>query len=151
MTFNYRHDVQNNDAAFLEPAAVLRLPLAVLALICCTQAWSADPTTPAPAWLEVNPPPAAEPLYEEETEEVGKMTVTGKSRRFAIINGQKIKPGDEFNGSRVQAIHAGKIVTENAEKSQSLAPKIKHPATRQRSGDKAAPSRKQQSRQRGTQ
>lgn len=145
MNPNNRDGKQMNDVGFPDPVAALRLPAVALALICCAQAWSADPTAPAPAWLEVNPPPlaAAEPVYEEEAEGNGKMTITGKSRRFAIVNGQTVKPGDDFNGSRVQAIHPGKIVTEDAEKSLRLTPSVKCRVSKAPSAGKVATSRKQ--------
>ena len=102
--------------------------LPLLALGWCTAAWGAtlsDPTLPPPAWLaaQSTAPGAAAPV-EQNVSPGLRLTLVGPSRKFALINGQVVKPGDVYNGSRVLAIKSGKVVVEDASKSLNLAPGV---------------------------
>ena len=53
-----------------------------------------------------------------------QLMLIGKSRKLAVINGQVIKPGDTYNGSKVLAIKPGEVVLQDASKSIKLTPNI---------------------------
>ncbi|ROZ68587.1 hypothetical protein [Ramlibacter sp. WS9] len=78
----------------------------VLAALSPCHAQMADPTRPAPAWLAAQAAkPGAEPVAEAATPEV-QIFVTGPTRRFAMVDGEAIRPGDTHNGAKLVAINA---------------------------------------------
>ena len=87
-----------------------------------------DPTRPSEAWLALQPqvvvaPGAAPEVYEASGVTV---TVTGKNRRYALIDGQVVKIGDIVNGARVLAINPNTVTVRqnNARKVLSVAPGV---------------------------
>ena len=92
-----------------------------------------DPTIIPPEWLagqaEQNSADGANPDSSLKDErglpnptEVsgGGVFVIGKTRRFAIVNGQLIKSGDTLSGSKVLSITQGEIRTEDENRSQKV-------------------------------
>lgn len=70
----------------------------------------ADPTRPAPEWLAAQPPvPGGEVVGNSSAPRV-QVIVIGRSRKFAIIDGQLIRYGDTYNGSRLAGIHPDGVV-----------------------------------------
>ena len=65
----------------------------------------ADPTRPPAAWLAAQSrAPGAEMVAEPASPGV-QIVVIGPTRRFAMINGQAVHPGESYNGSRLVAIN----------------------------------------------
>lgn len=100
----------------------------LLALGWLTGAWGgtlSDPTVPAPAWLAEHPVASgtAGTVGQEVSTDV-QLMIIGKSRKFALVDGQVIKPGDAFNGSKVLDIKADEVVTQDASKSLRLIPSV---------------------------
>ncbi len=92
---------------------------------CASGVSLSDPTLPHPAWLAIHqPPPAAENLTQQEATSKARLTIVGESRKFAIVDGQLVKPGDNYKGSRVLDIKAGEVVMQNKSKSLQVNPLI---------------------------
>ena len=91
-------------------------------------AWAAasgDPTEAPPVWVIAQPvAPGAAPMATSGAgPEVG-VILSGKSRRLAVIDGEVVKVGDQYKGSKVVAISANKVVTEDAAKSLYAMPNV---------------------------
>jgi hypothetical protein len=93
-----------------------------------------DPTVAPPAWIATQPPGAISDAGEAAPEM--QVTLTSRSRRLAVINGQVVKVGDEYKGAKVRAIKAGKVEMDDAEKSLSMAPDVKKSAPKMAKGRK---------------
>jgi hypothetical protein len=64
----------------------------------------ADPTRPPGAYVAGQQPRAAEGLADPASTDA-QIVVSGPSRRFAIVNGQAVRPGETVNGARLVAIN----------------------------------------------
>jgi hypothetical protein len=86
---------------------------------------SGDPTEAPPVWVAAQPvAPGAAPMATGGAgPEVG-VIVSGKSRRLALIDGEVVKVGDQYKGSKVVAIKADKVVMEDAAKSLGATPNV---------------------------
>lgn len=93
-----------------------------------------DPTEAPPAWVATQPPGAISDAEEASPEM--QVTLIGRSRRLAVINGAVVKVGDEYKGSKVRAIKAGKVEMDDAAKSLSMAPDVKKSAPKIAKGRK---------------
>lgn len=82
-----------------------------------------DPTEPAAAWLAAQPAVPGVAVVELSSPTM-QMTLTGKSRRIAVIGGDVVKAGDQYNGSKVLAVKADKVVMEDAAKSLATTPNV---------------------------
>ena len=49
-----------------------------------------------------------------------RVTVVGRAKKFAVIDGQVVKPGDTYNGTKVLAIKPGEVVVRENDSSKSL-------------------------------
>lgn len=85
--------------------------LAVLATAapCLAQAL-ADPTRPAAAWLAAQPRPPGAPAADETSSHGVQITVTGPTRRFAIVDGYAVRVGETHNGAKLVAINQDGVV-----------------------------------------
>lgn len=85
-----------------------------------------DPTVPPAAWLAAQPKAPGAPVVEVTGGDASsvRVTIVGKTRRFALIDGQVVKVGDIHNGSKVVAIRSGEVVVEDATKSLKMAPGV---------------------------
>lgn len=102
------------------------LPLLVLGLTTSVSAESRiDPTIIPPAWLAVQPttPDVATVVVKEPTPIV-QLIVIGKSRKFAVIDGQVVKSGEILNESQIVDIKSGVVVTKDSSKSLKLNPSV---------------------------
>ena len=79
-----------------------------------------DPTRPAPAWLAAQPKAPGEIVVEQNTEPTLQLLLIGKSRKYAIIDGQIVKHGGSYNGSRLVAIKPGGVVLQSEEGAKIL-------------------------------
>ena len=79
-----------------------------------------DPTRPAPAWLAAQPKAPGEIVVEQNSEPSLQLLLIGKSRKYAIIDGQIVKPGGSYNGSRLVAIKPGLVVLQSDDALQTL-------------------------------
>ncbi len=102
------------------------LPMLAFFWFPCASAVSlSDPTLPHPAWLAIHQPPSeAENLMLQEAPSKARLTIVGKSRKFAIVDGQLVKPGDDYKGSKVLDIKAGEVVMRDKSKSLQVNPLI---------------------------
>lgn len=111
-----------------------RTVLPLLIALGCGGAWAAaagDPTEAPAVWV------AAQPATPGTQAEVAggpppemKMTLTGRSRKLAVIDGEVVKVGSEFRGSKVVAIKADKVVMEDTAKSLGVNPNVEKKAPR---------------------
>lgn len=106
----------------------------IVALACIPAAWGDnrfDPTMPPAAWSA--PQPTALPANTPgETTAAGpdtssglQLILIGPSRKLALIDGQVVKPGDTYNGSKVLLIKRDEVVAQDASKSLTLTPGVK--------------------------
>lgn len=104
-----------------------------------------DPTRPPAAWLALQP--GGGDIGDQDASSGLRLTVVGKTKKFALIDGQVVKPGDIYNGSKVLAIKPGEVVVRDNEVSRSLKvtpgveKKVISPASRKKTG-RAAVKRK---------
>ncbi len=110
---------------------LLLIPL--LALSCGAYALEGestkDPTVPPAVWLAAQPgTPGAAPQDTVAAASRVQMILVGKTRRFALIDGKVVKAGDVFNDSKVLAIKADKVMTEDAAKSLGMMPNVEKKA-----------------------
>lgn len=90
----------------------------LIALGWASGAWAAaqgDPTEAPPVWLAAQP--VAPGVAPSSAEAVVQVILSGRSRRLAVIDGEVVKVGDHYKGSKVVAIKANKVVMEDAAKS----------------------------------
>ena len=102
-------------------SAVKRWLLPSLALGWFAGAWAAslsDPTRPPPAWQALQP--GATGAADQDAASGLRLTVVGRTRKFAIIDGQVVKPGDTYDGSKVLVIKSGEVVVQDNAASKSL-------------------------------
>lgn len=94
----------------------------MLTLGWCVAAWGAmtDPTLPAAAWLATQPKPPGVAAAEQDAQPVVQMLVIGKTQKYAIISGQKVRLGDDFRGSRLVEIKPDGVVLQNDSATQTL-------------------------------
>ena len=84
-----------------------------------------DPTQPPAVWVAAQPAaPGAAPVTTGEPSSAMQMVVISQSRKFAVIDGEIVKVGDEYKGSKVVAIRADKVVLEDAKKSLTMMPDV---------------------------
>ena len=103
------------------PALVL---LMTLGWVCGVEAATSGDATEAPAtWLDAQPGSAAKSDARESSAEV-QVILSGPSRRLAVINGEVVKVGDIYKGSKVVAIRGDKLVLEDASKSLAMTPGV---------------------------
>lgn len=104
-----------------------------------------DPTRPPAAWLATQPGGAA--MTAEQDSGAGlRILVIGKSRKFAVADGQVLRPGDDYDGAKVRAIGPDGLVVQEDTGSRTLklAPGIEKKAvsrTAQRKGRASASSK----------
>ena len=104
------------------------LPLLALAAWLCLGAAGtaqaqalADPTRPPDAWLAVQPAATSTDAAPSTNADSGAhVTVTGKNHRYAVVDGQVVKPGDQINGARVVAIKANAVTLKQNDSRQVL-------------------------------
>ena len=118
-----------NDSVHLLPMARLKLSLlALLVLGLTASAWGGsriDPTVIPPAWLAALPTtPGATTDVTKEPTPVVQLIVIGKSRKFALIDGQVVKSGEILNESQIVDIKSGEVVTKDSSKSLKLNPSV---------------------------
>lgn len=98
--------------------------LAAIALAGGAHAAGKDPTVPPAAWQAVQPvTPGTKALTTVDTSSV-RLVLVGKTRQLALIDGQVIKPGDSYNGVKVEAIGRNQVQMEEKEKSLKLVPGV---------------------------
>ena len=70
----------------------------------------ADPTRPPSAWIaSQSQPPSTEAMAEQAIPGV-QIVVISPSRKFVMVNGEAVHPGESYNGSRLVAItHDGVV------------------------------------------
>ena len=120
---------KQNDSVDLLSMARLKLSLlALIVLGLTTSAWGEsriDPTVIPPAWLAAQPvTPGAAPVLAKEPTPIVQVIVIGKSRKFAVIDGQVVKSGEILNDSQVVDIKSGEVVTKDSSKSLKLNPSV---------------------------
>jgi hypothetical protein len=105
-----------------------------------------NPTVPPAAWLAAQPPvPGAPAVMSTDAPAGMQVILIGKTRKFAIIDGQAVAPGQTYNGSKVLAIQPGEVVLEDASKSLKATPgvekKVIRPSRLKKSGGTARKSK----------
>ncbi len=86
------------------PAGRLLVLIAGLAASALSYAQSGDPTKPAPAWLALQSKvPGAAVEVERETPGA-QIVIIGPSRKFAMVDGHAVRPGETYKGSKLLGI-----------------------------------------------
>lgn len=93
-------------------------------LVCASAETLINPTRPPAEWQAATQP-AASPvpgavIPETEAKQSMQMLVVGKSRSFAVIDGQIIKVGDTYNGASVLGIRRDGLVLQDEDGSRTL-------------------------------
>jgi len=84
-----------------------------------------DPTQPPSAWSAAQAGSQGGAGVVAPADSAGsRLVLIGRSRKFAVIDGQVVKPGEPYNGSKVLAITPQEVVVEDASKSVNLAPGV---------------------------
>jgi hypothetical protein len=119
---------QNNSVYLLSIARLKLSFLALLVLGLTTSAWGEsriDPTVIPPAWLAAQPIiPGAATVVAKEPTPIVQLIVIGKSRKFAVIDGQIVKSGEVLNESQIVDIKSGEVLTKDISKSLKLNPSV---------------------------
>lgn len=92
----------------------------------------ADPTRPPGAWMAAQQPhsPGSE-LATEPASPGAQIVVISPTRKFAMVNGQAVRPGETYNGARLVAIYEDGVawqrdgVTERTRNSPAVQKKIR--------------------------
>lgn len=83
---------------------------AVMALGAAGAAWSqADPTKPSAAWMAAH---GGQPLQAESGPGDAQIIVNSAARRFVIVDGNVVRPGELHNGARLVSIGDGSTLWE---------------------------------------
>jgi hypothetical protein len=108
-----------------------RLELSLLALLVLVITTSArgepriDPTVIPSAWLAAQPAtPGAAIVVAKVPTPIVQVIVIGKSRKFAVIDGQVVKSGEILNESQIVDIKSGEVLTKDISKSLKLNPSV---------------------------
>lgn len=84
-----------------------------------------DPTEAPAVWIAAQPAaPGSGPKAMGEVSPEMQVIVAGRSRKLAVVNGEVVKVGDLYKGSRVVAIRGNKLVLEDASKSVDMTPGV---------------------------
>lgn len=129
---------------FLRISARVLVPLAVLAATLVQAQTMGDPTRPASAWLAAQDPRmAAQALADSATPGV-QIVVVGPARKFAIVNGHAVRPGETYNGSKLMAVDQGGIVwqKDGTSETSSMSPSVVKTASRSHEAKPVAPKAK---------
>jgi hypothetical protein len=83
-----------------------------------------DPTVPPAAWLALQPA-VADAAGQAETGGLrARVIVTGKTRRFALIDRQVVRAGDTVGDAKVTAIRESTVIMDDEEKSLAVLPNV---------------------------
>ncbi len=119
---------KNNSVDLLSMARLKISLLALIVLGLTTSAWGEsriDPTVIPPAWLAAQPiTPGAATVVAKDPTPIVQLIVIGKSRKFALIDGQVVKSGEILNESQIVDIKSGEVVTKDSSKSLKLNPSV---------------------------
>ena len=83
-----------------------------------------DPTVPPPEWLAIQPTIANKATASVEPPSEIQLMLVGRTRKFAMIDGQVVKPGDEYKGSKVIAVRSDQVIMGDTAKSLSMTPDV---------------------------
>lgn len=108
---------------------------------------SGDPTKPSPVWLALQPVPSRGAAAEVEGGTPGaQIIVVGPARKFAMVDGQAVRPGETYRGSKLLGIgHEGVTwQTDGHREFTSMSPGVQKtdPAARQSKQPGAKPGPK---------
>lgn len=119
---------KNNSIDLLSMPRLELSLLALLVLVITTNARGEpriDPTVIPPAWLAAQPaPPGAAIVVAKEPTPIVQVIVIGKSRKFAVIDGQVVKSGEILNESQIVDIKSVEVLTKDISKSLKLNPSV---------------------------
>ena len=119
---------KNNSIDLLSMPRLELSLLALLVLVITTNARGEpriDPTVIPPVWLAAQPaPPGAAIVVAKEPTPIVQVIVIGKSRKFAVIDGQVVKSGEILNESQIVDIKSGEVLTKDISKSLKLNPSV---------------------------
>ncbi len=120
---------KQNDSVDLLSMARLKLSLLPLLVLGITASalgeTRIDPTVIPSAWLAAQPTaPGAATIVAKEPTPIVQLIVIGKSRKFAVIDGQVVKSGEILNDSQIVDIKSGEVVTKDSSKSLKLNPSV---------------------------
>ena len=84
-----------------------------------------DPTEAPAVWIAAQPvAPGSVPRAMGEASPELQVILTGRSRKLVVVNGEVVKVGDLYKGSKVVAIRGDKLVLEDASKSVDMTPGV---------------------------
>ncbi len=108
--------------------------LGLAAMVPCHAQTLPDPTRPAPAWLAAQArvtggaaAGVAEVAAPEQPIAPGvRIVVTGPTRKFAIVDGEAVRPGESYNGSRLASIDPDGVTWQKggAQEKSSMSPDV---------------------------
>jgi len=88
---------------------------------------SGDPTRPPPVWLALQPKLPGAPSVEVDAGTPGaQIVVVGPTRKFAMVDGQAVRPGETYKGSKLLAIGPDGLMwqTEGRRELTSMSPGV---------------------------
>lgn len=129
------------------PAARLLFAIAGLVISALAYAQSSgDPTRPPPAWLALQPRLPGAPVEVERGTPGAQIVIVGPSRKFAMVDGQAVYPGETYRGSKLLGIGHDGVTwqTDGHREKTSMSPAVQKtdPASRQSKQPGAKPGPK---------
>lgn len=107
----------------LFPKGVLVLSLATLAWVGNVSAAAfGDPTEAPQVWVDAQSKAVGGASVTEIPS--GQVIVVGRTRKLAVVEGETVKVGDMYRGSKVAAIRTDKIVMEDSTKTIAVTPGV---------------------------
>ena len=110
------------------PAGRLILVIAGIMASALSHAQSTgDPTKPSPAWLALQPRhPGAAPVEVERGTPGAQIVIVGPARKFAMVDGQAVRPGETYKGSKLLEVGPDGVIwqTEGRREMTSMSPGV---------------------------
>lgn len=87
---------------------------------------SGDPTKPAPAWLALQPKAPGAAAEVAAGTPGAQIVITGPARQFAMVDGQAVRVGETYKGSKLLAIGSEGVTwqTEGRREFTSMSPAV---------------------------
>jgi MSHA biogenesis protein MshK len=85
-----------------------------------------DPTRPAPAWQALQPKAPGATVEVAPSTPGAQIVVVGPARKFAMVDGETVRPGDTYRGSKLLAIGPDGLIwqTEGRRELTSMSPAV---------------------------
>jgi hypothetical protein len=126
-----------------------RLLLLTLGVVLCALSHAqttGDPTRPAPVWQALHPKLPGAAVEVAPSTPGAQIVIVGPARKFAMVDGEAVRPGETYKGSKLLAIGPDGLIwqTEGRREMTSMSPAVQKtdPASHQTKQPGAKPRAK---------